>query len=55
MNSAFSGFISPPIYIVIPAIILHFRVKAAVKNVIGELKETINISFNLIIWQSNTH
>lgn len=39
MRSIFEGLIILPIYIAIPAIILYFIIKIAIKNAIKELKK----------------
>lgn len=39
MRSIFAGLIILPIYIAIPAIILYFIIKIAIKNAIKELKK----------------
>lgn len=38
MGNVFASFILIPIYIIIPAIILYFIIKMAIKNAIKELK-----------------
>lgn len=39
MKNIFAGLIILPIYIAIPAIILYFIIKIAIKNAIKELKK----------------
>ncbi len=39
MKNIFAGLILLPIYIAIPAIILYFIIKMAIKNAVKELKK----------------